>query len=186
MLIALGHRARQGKDTAGEAIVDFYNNQRQGAIKHGYFLPARHLEAKVFKFADELYRICREDCGMTVKDPTLLQTIGDGRRIKFGIDYWINKLDPKIKAFKGIAVITDMRYTNEADWVKSLGGHTINARRLNEDGTPFFATDRDPNFISETQLDDYNYDHHIVTKSAAETAEIAITIAEYIRGLETK
>lgn len=185
MLLAFGHKARHGKDSAGEAVVEFYNNQRQGAIKHGYYLPTRHLEARIFKFADELYRVCREEYGMTVKDPSLLQKIGDGRRNEFGETYWIDKLAEKINAFNGIAVITDVRYTNEADWIKKQGGHTINVSRLNQDGTPFVTTDRDPHFISEVQLDNYNYDHYIKTKSAAETGEIAITIAEFIRSLES-
>jgi hypothetical protein len=190
MILALGHKARHGKDTAGEAIVEFYNSRREVVERHNMLSTSRTEElypkAKIFKFADELYRVCREQYGMTEKNPTLLQKIGDGRRREFGLDYWIKQLEPKIKAFKGVAVITDVRYINEADWVKSLGGHTINVRRLNQDGTPFIANDRDPNFISETQLDGYNYDHYIITKSATETAEIAITISEYLKALELK
>lgn len=185
MILAFGHKARQGKDTAGEAVVDFYNRRRRHVIdSHTTFLPKFYPEAKLFKFADELYRVCREEYGMKEKDAPLLQKVGEGRRNEFGLDYWIKQLAPKIAAFKGVAVITDARYTNEADWVKSVGGHTINVRRINGDGTPFVTDDRDPNFISEVQLDGYNYDHYIFSKSAALTAEQAVTIAEYIRALE--
>lgn len=187
MLLALGHKARNGKDTAAEAIVEFYNNRRKTILDCGLNpVYEKFPEARVFTFAEELYRVCREEYGMTEKDAPLLQKIGDGRREQFGATYWIDILADKVRGFKGIAVISDMRYTNEADWVKLQGGHTINVRRLQQDGTPFVATDRDPNFISEVQLDRYNYDHCILSKSAVLTAEMAITIAEFIRGLETK
>ena len=199
MILAFGHKARQGKDTAGEAVVEYYNNRRDIASRHYTVIskPNKHRAkandifdrnypaARLFKLADAAYKVCREEYGMTEKDASLLQMIGDGRREQFGLDYWIKQLDAQINSFKGIAVITDVRYTNEADWVKSLGGHTINVRRLNEDGMPFITSDRDPNFISEIQLDGYNYDYHIISKSPALTAELAITISEYIRGLES-
>ena len=191
MLLAFGHRARQGKDTAGEAVVDYYNKRRATAFAHlssnvctREDIDRLYPEAKLFKFADALYEVCRNEYGMTTKDAPLLQKVGDGRREQFGKTYWIDKLSAKIDAFKGIAVITDVRYTNEADWVNARGGHCINVRRLHPDGTPFVTTDRDPNFISEVQLDPYNYEFYIMSKYAAYTADAAITIAEFIRGWE--
>jgi len=186
MLLAFGHKARQGKDTAGEAVVEIYNRRRADAV-HFYGNRADlklFPEAKMFKFADALYKVCREEYGMTVKDAPLLQKVGDGRREQFGKTYWIDQLAAQIDAFKGIAVITDVRHTNEADWVNARGGHCINVTRLHPDGSPFITTDRDPNFISEVQLDGYNYEFYIKSKYAAYTAEAAITIAEFVRGLE--
>jgi hypothetical protein len=142
-------------------------------------------EARIFKFADALYRICREEYGMTEKDAPLLQRIGDGRRNEFGLSYWIDQLDVKMRGFNGVAVITDMRYINEADWIKSKGGFTVQVSRVNEDGSQFIANDRDPNFPSEVQLDGYNFDAYIKSKSAVLTADFAITLAEYIRGLKS-
>lgn len=187
MLLAFGHKARQGKDTAGEAVVEYYNRRRESAAQHlmrDSKFDALYPPASIFKFADALYQVCREEYGMTEKDAPLLQKVGDGRREQFGKTYWIDKLSAKIDAFKGIAVITDVRYTNEADWVNARGGHCINVRRLHPDGTPFVTTDRDPNFISEVQLDPYNYEFYIMSKYAAYTADAAITIAEFIRGWE--
>ena len=199
MLIGLGHRARQGKDIAGQAIVDFYNNRR---AEFGFNRPEllekfnvsnqgkfdkQYPEARIFKFAEALYEVCRNEFGMQEKDGSLLQKVGDGRREQFGHDYWIKQLAPKIKTYKGIAVITDVRYLNEANWVKALDGHVVNVSRLNLDGTPFVTTDRDPNFISEVQLDGFNYDYYIKAKTgqSAWVAEQAITLAEYLRGLES-
>lgn len=186
MILAFGHKARQGKDTAGEAVVDHFMVQRfNGTVSGLKNADIVYPKAEIFKFADELYRICKEEYGMKEKDAPLLQKIGDGRRQEVGLDYWIKKLAIKMASFNGIAVITDMRYTNEAEWVKSSGGLTINVSRLNQDGTPYFAKDRDPNFISEVQLDNWNYDYYIKAKTgdAALVAEQAITIAEYIKSL---
>ncbi len=182
ILFGLGNKARQGKDTAGEAIVNHFNGLRYLQIKHG--LKAVAPEARIFKFADALYRVCREEYGMIGKDAPLLQKVGDGRRNEFGLNYWIDQLEATMKDFDGIAVVTDMRYTNEANWIKSKGGCTVQVTRLNEDGSSFIASDRDPNFISEVQLDNYNFDAYIKSKSATLTSEYAITLAEYIRGLK--
>lgn len=186
MLIGIGNRARNGKDTAGTAIEQHFNRHREAQIRHG--LKAATPEARIFKMADALYNVCRKEYGMTVKDAPLLQKVGNGRRDKFGDDYWIKQVEAEVRPYikNGIAVITDVRYTNEADWVKSLGGFMIQAVRLNEDGTQYISTDRDPNFISEVQLDNYNYDGYIKSKSAALTGELAITHAEYFRGLVRK
>jgi hypothetical protein len=200
MILAFGAKARQGKDTAGESVVQFYNERRKllfncyGAKKPSDFgntvrnIDEKYPEARIFKFADELYRVCREEYGMTEKDAPLLQKIGDERRVTHGYDYWIKQLAPKIAAFKGVAVITDVRYFNEAQWIESIGGHCINVRRLNENGTPYVAPDRNPNFISEVQLDNYNYEYHIIAKTgqAALVGDLAITIAEHIRALESE
>lgn len=186
MILAFGHKARQGKGTAGEAVCDYYNSRRETArahlIRNDNFDTLYPL-AQIVNFADELYKVCREEYGMTTKDSPLLQKIGNGHREEFGEDYWIKKLEAKVKKFSGISIITDMRYKNEAEWVESNRGETINVRRLQLSGEPYVASDRDPYHVSETQLDGYDYDHYIVSKSAAETAEIAITIAEFIRAL---
>jgi len=183
ILFGLGSKARQGKDTAGEAIVNHFNDRRHLQVQHG--LKVTSPEARIFKFADALYRVCREEYGMVGKDAPLLQKIGDGRRNEFGLTYWIDQLEATMKNFDGIAVITDMRYINEADWVKSKDGFTVQVSRVNENGSQFISNDRDQNFPSEVQLDNYNFDAYIKSKSVALTAEYAITLAEYFRGLRS-
>ena len=188
MIIGIGSKARQGKDTAGEAIVEHFNNKRHVAQQHGYRNDKTFPEARIFKFADFLYQVCRDEYGMKEKDTPLLQKIGNGRRLEFGENYWINKLAAKVLTFQGIAVITDCRYKNEVQWVKDHFGHTVCVSRLNADGTSYFAADRDPNHPSETDLDGYNFDYYIKAKTgdAALVSEQAITLAEYLKGLGSK
>lgn len=172
LILAFGNKAQNGKDTAGEAIVNYYNF----IVK---ICGNSNPPAKIFKFAEALYKVCREEYGMVGKDGPLLQRVGNGRREQFGLDYWIKQLEKEVDKFDGIAVITDVRYTNEADWARSKGGKVIQIIRLNEDGTQFISTDRDPNFISEVQLDSYNFDAVIKSKSADLTKQLAVAIAEH-------
>ena len=122
---------------------------------------------------------------MTEKDAPLLQRAGSERRLE-NPNYWIDRVFEQIDSVKPkIAVITDLRYENEAYAVATRGGVTIRVSRLNEDGTPFVATDRPANHPSEIDLDGYRFDHYIqaYTGESALVAQLAITIAEYERGL---
>ena len=124
------------------------------------------------------------------KHSTLLQWWGtDYRRVNFGLDYWVEKGKLKLDTFgkkypNGIVLVPDTRFPNEAATIENYyRGITIQCTRLNQDGTPFRDPQRDPLHPSETGLDNYNWQHKIVSKSAALTGELAITIFEFERGL---
>jgi hypothetical protein len=182
LIIGLGHKAQNGKDTAGEAIKTYYDNQTDLLRKHGM---KGGLKVSIVKFAAALYKECMEQYGMEEKDPVLLQDVGMMRR---GQDpnYWIDKAFKSIPVGTDIAVFTDVRFLNETEFIKSQGGHLINVVRMNEDGKRYIATDRPYDHPSETDLNFYNWDYQIISKSPALTGELAVTIAEFIRGLETK
>lgn len=121
------------------------------------------------------------------KHPKLLQWWGtEYRRKNFGESYWADKLFASIPSNTDIAVISDVRFLNEVDGIKQRGGYTVNVQRLREDGTQYYATDRPSDHPSETELDNYNWDYRIQSKEgdAGWTAEQAITLAEYLRGLK--
>ena len=179
-ILGFGHKAQNGKDTAGEAIRNYYEDQNSLLRSHGL---AGGTKVFIAKFAAALYDEARTQHGMTEKDPVLLQNIGIARRAE-DPDYWVKRAFASIPAGTNLVIFTDVRFKNEADAIKAKGGHLVKVVRLNEDGTPYIATDRPADHPSETDLDSYNWDHHIVSKSAALTGELAITIAEYIRGLE--
>jgi hypothetical protein len=142
LVIGLGHKARHGKDTAAEWLVKMYGATR-------------------FAFSDALYAYCRVEHGMTTKDAPLLQKVGVAMRERDPL-VWVKAVyyDMLTKAPK-IAVITDVRFPNEMDFVKSVGGVTCKVTRYNDGGTPYVAADRDPYHISETALDEYQWDHNI-------------------------
>lgn len=86
----------------------------------------------------------------------VLQRIGETMRNIFGEDIWIkslfNKFDSKFEK-GGHIIITDVRYKNEADYIKNKGGILI---RINRN------TRYNDNHISEIDLDDYEKFDYIV------------------------
>lgn len=169
LLFGIGNRARHGKDSAALAIETYFNAQHP-----------RFPLVQCFKFAEALYDECRQKHGMTEKDAPLLQRIGYERRAE-NVNHWVDHVAIKMKDFKGIGIITDVRYLNEAAWIRSQGGILVNVSRLNDDGSPFVAPDRDPNHPSEKELDNYPWNAYIKTYTGQEAlaAEQAITIANY-------
>jgi hypothetical protein len=183
IIIGFGHKAQNGKDTAGEAILNYYAAQASASFKHGVKYAGPRIA--LMKFASALYDECRKLHGMKEKDPVLLQNVGMARREE-DPDYWVKRAFAAIPQGTNLAIFTDVRFHNEAKRIKAEGGHLIEVVRLNQDGTRYYATDRPSDHISETSLDGYNWDFKIHSKSAALTAELAITICEFVRGLETK
>lgn len=185
LVLGFGNKARAGKDTAVEAIVGYFDKSLQLAHKHGL---KNHIPvAQSFKFAGALYEECQTLHGMKEKDAPLLQRVGMQRRAEDPF-YWIERCFQKIRDEKpDIALISDVRFLNEAKWIKDIGGYTINVSRLNEDGTKFVADDRPADHPSETELDDWNWDYRLTAKTGqcALVGELAITLVEFIRGLRS-
>lgn len=220
LLLGFGAKARQGKDTAAEAIRDYYDRRN---------VHLQHVQTRVgvFKFATALYQEVNKvlgnqgsenffrrrkvwvgptrsdfidlpnwvqpepnpeisDLAPYGKHSKLLQWWGTEFRRAQDPDYWTKKLFASIPANLDIAIVTDVRFPNEVDGIKQRGGYTVNVQRLREDGTPYFSSDRSVDHPSETALDGYNWDFYIKTKEVVLKGEMAITLAEYLHGLEKK
>ncbi len=216
LILGFGNKARQGKDTAAEAIRDYYQTLNLHGLK-------QH-RVGIFKFATALYQEVNQylknrtdafggeftwqafhpDFNTRIPDwvqpdpnpevsalapygkhPKLLQWWGTEYRRAQDPDYWTKKLFESIPSNLDIALITDVRFPNEADGVRQRGGYNINVIRLRQDGTPYFSTDRRGAHVSETALDGYNWDFRISNPEGHQAllAEVAVTHAEYLRAL---
>ena len=87
----------------------------------------------------------------------LLQAWGaDFRRKFFGEDYWIKAMDADLQNLElegfETAIITDVRYPNEADYIKGQGGTVVRVVR---------GTDSTDQHSSETAMDKYPVDFTI-------------------------
>lgn len=164
MIIGLGHRARHGKDTvAAEWIA----------------LQPRHVRR--FSFADDLKAYARIAHGMTRKDPVLLQRVGVEMRETRGLDVWIRGVEAQIAEIQpDVAVITDVRFQNEAAWVKAHGGALVRVERIDPaTGELFRTVDRDPNHPTEIDLADYDgWDYTIRASSLPELRGAAIVVLQ--------
>lgn len=182
LLVGYGNRCRQGKDLAAAAVMDYLNCKRTTAKSHGYGITIP--DVRVFKFAQALYLEAKRDYGMTDKDAPLLQRIGMERRDQ-DPEYWVKQVRNQLASFNGIALITDVRFQNEIQMVKELGGFTVQMIRLNQDGTRFYSDDRPSGHPSESELDNHNWDYRISTKTGEEalSADYAVTLIEHLLGL---
>jgi hypothetical protein len=143
-VIGLGHKARHGKDTAARIIMETFP------------------EAQRFSFADDLYAVCRVMHGMRGKDAPLLQRVGVELREK-DEHVWVRPVYEKILMARPlVAVITDVRFPNELDFVHSLGGVCWKVERRRSDGSLFIDPSRPADHVSETSLDGAAWDAVIV------------------------
>jgi hypothetical protein len=156
-LIGVIGKARAGKDTFAQHF-----------ISRGYMRLA---------FADELKREVSEWLGITPQEleknkekfRTVLQYRGAAMRIR-DKDYWLNLVKRRrSNAYIGSRfIISDVRYTNEADWIKSEGGVLVRVIRLNSP-PPIGG---DTAHASETELDNY-VPHHSISCLNVTAIEIA-------------
>ena len=130
-LIGISGFARSGKDT-------FYQRAKLALEKEGY-------QACRFAFADALKEECNEilskytdidafteDEGAKEMIRPLLVTWGTDIRRKLDENCWIKKIQSQVeeKIRDGYYVfITDVRYKNEAEWIKINGGTLVNLTR---------------------------------------------------------
>lgn len=144
----------------------FLSNYEAGLF---HYILYTDLPVSMKEWTSNIFKKAPEGCywGMEEKDPILLQWWGtDFRRKYYGDDYWVNKIKYKINNLvwhsnARLIVIPDVRFKNEYDMIKKMGGIYIDVQRLNEDETPFIALDRDPNHESEIDLDNVEADYVI-------------------------
>lgn len=159
LLIGLGNKARQGKN-----YVANYMKEEDNSVK-------------LYAFADELKLYCKEHHDELVPqwqlanqtkqypaskdDPIygctpILQWYGTDVARKQDPNTWVKALDRRLSSENpSLAVVTDVRFPNEAEYIKEKGGYLVQVIRLNADGSQYLDKGRDPNHPSEIALDDY-------------------------------
>lgn len=132
-LIGLTGFARSGKDTFFKFANLIYSN-------------IKSFECQRFAFADELKKECDQflldnvgisawtdnDLEKNVIRPFLV-TYGTHVRRKLNPNCWIDKIKDDVQYWintGNTAVITDVRYLNEVQWIKDMGGKVVNISRI--------------------------------------------------------
>lgn len=170
-LVGFGNKARHGKNFVADEV-------------HA-LLPR---ETRLYSFATALKAFARV-FGMREKDGSILQALGTNVFRKVDPDIWVRVLKYQIEEENPkCALITDVRFPNEANYIRNSGGLLVRVSRtrgLSEHNplgligiwnqlrarldspnpfrkpkviVPWVSPDRDPNHPSETALDDYPFD----------------------------
>lgn len=155
-LIALCGYAYSGKDTAA-----------LGLVERGWTRVA---------FADALKQVAKELGWNGEKDDHgrwMLQQLGQSVREHIDPLAWVQAAAKTVTEIGGPVVITDCRYRNEADWVRSAGGRIVRVTR------PDVGPVND--HISENDLDDYPMDGFLLNHASPERLgnRLAIMAAEW-------
>jgi hypothetical protein len=143
LVIGFTGKARHGKDLACELIAGIVPGARRYAFSDGIAAYARALGL------------------MTARDPSVLQRVGLDVRDR-NVTAWLDVVRGAIADHAPtLALISGVRYPNEAEMIRALGGYIVRVVRTNEDGSPFVSGDRDQAFVTETVMDGIAPDYQI-------------------------
>lgn len=119
-------------------------------------------------FADALKAVCRVCYGMTHKDGPLLQMVGTDLYRRMNPNVWTDAVYWAIEEHKPrVVLIPDVRFPNEAEMVKAMGGELIRCTRM-VNGEQYIDPTRSATHPSETALDGYEgWDWDLVAANVA-------------------
>jgi len=167
-LVGFGCRAQVGKDTAAKATgftrMAFADNVRALASVIDPYVTDFGL-----RLSDAVERLGWEGAKLEINEVRrLLQELGGGSRELLGSSVWVDPTmtrarDLKVQGY-GVA-ISDVRYPNEADEIKSAGGIVI---RIDRPDVPRL------DHPTECALDDYDFDHVIDNSGTVEELRAAV------------
>lgn len=157
VIIGFGSHARSGKNSVCKFIIDKFSKENGGPY-----------DIKMYAFADELKaeirgrerQLCEQynvvyNPDKEGKCRELLQFWGtDFRRVQ-DQEYWIKKLSSRLDIdLPQIALISDVRFRNEVEFIKDRDGYYIKVERY-KDGDEYKDPTVDYEHASETELDYY-------------------------------
>lgn len=192
VIVGFGYRARSGKDSACNAIIEAYKDKFD-IRKYGL---GDALKAEV-NGLDQLELCMRQgiqyDFDAPMDDPLCQTKHGKQRRLLqwYGTEYmrakdpfhWLHKLDARIKAdAPQFALINDIRMTNEYYYVVAKHGVTV---KISRQGFADLSTN--PDHTSETQLDGYQFDYelNVLDGEIEELKKDAVTLFQMIVDAQT-
>ena len=139
MIVGLTGRARSGKSTAGVFIERNY-----GIPAVAFADPLKKAAMSMFGISEHMAygadgydreRIV-EPWGISVRE--MLQKLGtDCARQVFFDDFWVRRLDAEVESNEEYSdgfVVTDVRFDNEAKWIKDRGGVVLSLHRNSPEG----------------------------------------------------
>lgn len=178
MIIALCGKARSGKNTVGDILINIfkekygtyfesisYARELKEKIKYDFDMTDDQVYGNLKEVSDERYlkgKVALSGTGGLTKVPVywtprqLLQYFGTDIYRNIDPNIWVRLLRKSLDK-KGDYIITDARFPNEIDWVVDNGGVRLIVERDSR------SEIGNVNHISETSLDTYstNVDYYV-------------------------
>jgi hypothetical protein len=171
MIIGLTGYARSGKDTVANILVDNYKYNRLAFADK-----IRQLLTEIDPILENGQRLSStlEEYGWDIAKAKpevrrLLQTLGVGARKMFGDNFWVDRALGEVAPANYYLynfVVTDVRFKNEADKIKTKGGQIWRVKRLGVGAVN--------NHVSESEMDDYKVDQILINNGTIEDLELLV------------
>lgn len=168
MIIGLTGYAQSGKDTVASILVEKYGYTRVAfadAIRE-FLYEINPLVGSSVRLQDMVDEYGWDTAKATPEVRRLLQDLGVGARNIFGDMFWVAHALKQVH-FEGNYVITDVRFTNEADTIKKYDNAQIwRVKRLG-----FNAINK---HISESEMDGYSVDQIFLNNGTIDDLKVLI------------
>jgi|3_EtaG_2_1085321.scaffolds.fasta_scaffold00450_10 phosphomevalonate kinase len=171
-LIGLSGKKQSGKDTVYQLADSLMEDAKIGRVAFGDAV--RHEVSEITGYRMDFIEEHKSEFR------TLLQVWGtDFRRHFNGSDYWLEKMAEvvdKASSHYDVLFITDVRFSNEAEWLKSIGGKLVKVERRQE--VYRHIEDAIPDcHSSETAMDDYSKYDYVINNNGSENELLAAVSA---------
>lgn len=132
MIIGISGVARSGKDTLANGFVRIL---KEIGVKSQRLALADELKSECRSFIKKTLNI--DVLNMTDEEKKIVRPFlvfwGTHVRRKANENCWIDALEKRKKP-DTLTIVSDIRYQNEADWIKQSGGFLIHIARLDQNG----------------------------------------------------
>ena len=161
MIIGLSGYARSGKDTVAGMLIGLhgYENRAFADGVREFLLHLNPILEDGHRLNELIYDYGWEYAKARTEVRRLLQELGLGVRNFFGENTWVDRAMAGVSSSQKV-VFTDVRFPNEADMIKSLGGEVWRIQR------PGVAPIN--NHPSESAMDNWQFDKMIINSAGME------------------
>lgn len=160
ILIGFGHKRQRGKDTSARYLMREMFARNILVEADAFAGPLKEVCATVFGFSHEQLNTAVEKekvdpfWGFTPR--WALQAVGtEAFRGTIDKEVWVKSLERRYQSNKGSRVITDVRFPNEAQMVRRLGGYLV---RCNRDVQYDPKCDDHPTEVSLDSWEDWDFE----------------------------
>lgn len=185
MLVGVAGKARSGKDTIGNYLI----NQHQ-FVRYAFADPLKKACSEMFGvplnyfYDDDKKEVDLPFWGMSPRK--MAQLLGtEGGRELFGKDIWVKRAlsfyNLELPEESNGMVITDVRFDNEADFIRDNGGLMIHVERPGADGVVGVV-----GHASEAGIMEKSEDIHIVNDGTLDQLyeNVDVALAKLLIGME--